>query len=1128
MAAIPETNSIPLAPREDATIPTVQTPPSENTTENTNTINPLLVLAILGSLIFHGSLSLFGTYQNTYDAFVHIFFADHWTRGWFDHWEPRWYTGFPLISYPPLSQQSIALVSFVTGDLLTSFGIVQTYSITIMAFGMYRFAKLWVSEEAAGWAAIWLVFSSAMAETIHVFGQLPTTYSLGLLLHSLPFAHNWVRFGRKRDLLKAWAIGAATTGAHHVTTLFGAVFIIAPVIVLALASSFRFRLEDEPTARPKLVTADNWRALIYRRVRRLAGPVLRAGLHATGTVTLLITVVFPYWYWSITDPINQVAIPHSSRDNFLVNTSAGLVFWLIPYGVLLVALPYVFYKGMSTKAWPLTGSIGILAFLGTGGTTPFPKMLLGHAFDVLTLDRFTLWASVLALPLAGEFIVSLRHGGLARWLREQFGGMTLNIVRVVFPLSLVFFSIYVVSLTKFRTFQPDPIDVQPIVNFILKDEHWKWRYMTLGFGDQMAWLSAQTTATQVDGNYHAARRLPELNSTPVERLEGAKFRGIPGIGSLQQFLAVPDKYNLKYIYSNDQFYDPLLYFYGWHKLQRLENGIMIWERENIPTLPEVLPRKEIPLYQRWMFGILPVGALVTSFIFVTSPYWFIPVRFLAEFLGITAVLRRLPVRSEQAWPVRMWHKFDHRLLELSQLPAGNEQISYASWQVWLRYFTRFSLKQMKPATVKAHQVRGVLLLLLLGSGLAWGIYTFLQDRYDPLDTIYNYYDDLDFRRFPEAYEALNPAVRPTFDQYMLRLSVKSGLVASYGKLDGLKMEPVIEEPTYMEVDVSARYITSVAYYTDTVRLKLTRPDGREWYIEPDPVELTIPPDEFIRQKGIQWFSQGKRRISEDPVDSFSDVLDLPHIQIMNAQLVQDVEEGRFSIVGEIFNNTADPSDVTVKGILYDTEGEMLVEYNATTAMMHKLFPQEFSPFRIDFEGVAGLTLDDVFVETLDFEPNEFWYYRLPNDKRLSSFVVTAKGAVTQKDLYREVGAQNISLTEDTAGNLIFQAQLINHGLIEATIPHIIVTLFDEAGQVVWVEEHFVREGLRSQRTLDVQFPIKTIDQIDYLPVGGYWYPEAQDIVPHLTGIRPDFIELPPGLDYRYMRVSVNYFAGGVE
>ena len=70
----------------------------------------------------------------------------------------------------------------------------------------------------------------------------------------------------------------------------------------------------------------------------------------------------------------------------------------------------------------------------------------------------------------------------------------------------------------------------------------------------------------VDGNYHSARRLPELTTRAVERLENSKFRGVEGIGCLQQFLTVPEKYNLKYVFSNDKFYDPILYFCGWHRL----------------------------------------------------------------------------------------------------------------------------------------------------------------------------------------------------------------------------------------------------------------------------------------------------------------------------------------------------------------------------------------------------------------------------------------------------------------------------------------------------------------------------------------------------------------------------------
>jgi hypothetical protein len=46
------------------------------------------------------------------------------------------------------------------------------------------------------------------------------------------------------------------------------------------------------------------------------------------------------------------------------------------------------------------------------------------------------------------------------------------------------------------------------------------------FGDQMATLSYQTRALTVDGNSPSARRLPELTSRAVERLENSKLEDL--------------------------------------------------------------------------------------------------------------------------------------------------------------------------------------------------------------------------------------------------------------------------------------------------------------------------------------------------------------------------------------------------------------------------------------------------------------------------------------------------------------------------------------------------------------------------------------------------------------------------
>jgi hypothetical protein len=1064
----------------------------------------LLLIALLGALLFHGGLSLFGTYRYTYDAYVHIFFADHWTRSWFDPWEPRWYTGFTLVSYPPLSQQSVALLSFLTGDLRTAFVIVQTASMMVLALGMFRFARLWVSDEAAGWAAVWLVFSSAMAETIHVFGQLPTTFSLGLLLNALPFVYRWIDQGRMRDLVKGWALIAATTGGHHVTTLFGSVFITAPVIVLALLAHFRLPLPDEPGSHPRFVTRRNWRALVARRLRRILPAVTRSGIFGIGTILLLLIVVLPYWLWSRSDPITQMPIPHASRDNFLINTSAGLVFWLIPYGMLLFLFPYIFYKGASGKAWPLTASIALLALLGTGGTTPIPKMLLRGAFDVLTLDRFTLWASILMLPLAGAAVVSLRQGGLAAWIRAQFGDLTWRSVQIFLAVGLVLAAIFTASLTQYRRFQPDPLDMQPILNFLEKDQHWRWRYLTLGFGDQMAWLSAQTTATQVDGNYHSARRLPELTTTPVERLEGAKFRGIPGIGSLQQFLTVPDKFNLKYVFSNDQFYDPLLFFYGWHRVQYLENGIAIWEREDIPVLPEVLPRREIPSYQRIMFGTLPPLALLSALLVTTAHLWLLPLRLLAELLGI-----RLPRRPRPRVPFyRIWKRLDRRLLAASSLPEGDDEAG-PPWQIWLQSWLRRTGQRFDPASAQARHLRTAALGLLLCILLIGGIAGWLAYQRSPQQVILAYYDDLDFRRFDQAYRRLDPRTRPDFEQYMLNLSVQGGLVASYAKLEDLETAVVVDAPKYKELQVDARYITALSYYTDTRRLALHRIPGAGWVIEPDVADLAVPPDQFLRRTEVTFLSQ-ERRSATSATTSFADVLDRPELAILSADLAVD-GDGRFSLVGEVMNSDADPADLTVTGQIYDSEGQLLTWYNAGAAMIHKALPLEIVPFRIDFEGVAGAALEEMAIP-LSFTPEAAWNYQLPQQSRLGSFTLFARAVVTGRDLDRDLGVQQVRVVEDAAG-LRLQGVLINAGLVEAVIPHILITLYDHKGEVRWVDHHFLRQSVRPQRTLTFDLALTPANHIQSQNLDGEFYVNGLRDEPLPVAVRADFIPLPPGHGY---------------
>ena len=79
--------------------------------------NKYLVSAILLGMIFHGA-SMFFTLEKTYDALIHVFFANHYATSWFEPWNYSWYTGFTVMGYPPLVHQTIGAFSYIGLSLI--------------------------------------------------------------------------------------------------------------------------------------------------------------------------------------------------------------------------------------------------------------------------------------------------------------------------------------------------------------------------------------------------------------------------------------------------------------------------------------------------------------------------------------------------------------------------------------------------------------------------------------------------------------------------------------------------------------------------------------------------------------------------------------------------------------------------------------------------------------------------------------------------------------------------------------------------------------------------------------------------------------------------------------------------
>lgn len=968
--------------------------------------NKYLIVALLVGLAFHGT-SIFFTLETTYDALIHLFFADHYANSWFEPWNYKWYTGFTVMSYPPLVHQSIGALSFIGG---LKFGMFTVALIGIILFitGVYRFSLLITSNRTvAGYAAILAVFSSSFVETLHIFGQLPSIVGISVLMHALPEIYLWLKVGKWRYLATSLSLISVTVTSHHVTPIFGMVFFIFPLIGMAIMDDAKDQVNSI-----KAVTFKVFLNSFFRLFKRIVG-------FGMLSLAIIITCILPYWINSKNNPITQVPIPHGSRDNFLEITSSGLVFFLIPWGVLLILLPYIFYRFYSKRYLFFGLSITILFVLGTGGTTPIPLLVLGEtAFNILTLDRFTLWASIMSLPLFGEFTYRFADGDLKTLIQNKFGAVYHRIIGGLLAGLFLYMTIFTMSLGYFKPSQPQEIKMLPIVNFLNQDQHDHWRYMTLGFGDQMAWLSAQTNALSVDGNYHSARRLPELTTRPIERLENSKFKGVEGIGSLQQFLTTPEKYNLKYIFSNDKFYDPILYFCGWQRLRHLENGIMVWEKLNVPPLSSILPKDNVGTWQKLLWGIMPFLTVLIAFL-----------------LNVQSLLVKALKTKEKPLPV--YFKFKNN-------------------------YTRFS-----NIVLKITHIWSVILAIIIGFGI-YHFYIKNEAHYAPENAILAYYDAIDFKRFEEAHSLINPKSKLSLDQYMLEVSVTDGLLSSYAKLDAIRTKIISKTKNLASVKVITEWITPLERITKTYYKKLVKHDNK-WYLQPEAITTDLPPDQLYTSNSTNYFNQGRRRITTEQTHH-EDVLKQPVLEILDAKLVKF--EKSYAIIGEIQNIDNVPADVVIKGSLYNDTNKALATYNAKYHIKHKLMPKEVTSFRINFEGIAWSKTKDSIPKT--FNPDEFTPVEF--EEQPTKFNLQAAGNISGSDLFKSTA---ISISNIT--NTHVSGNLFNSGTEEVTIPQLLISYYNADKQLLWVDHLFVKEGIRQQRKFPFKYPLlnsKTINVIN--------------------------------------------------
>jgi len=552
--------------------------------------NRLLLLAVALAFAFNLALTLTGVYRWSYDAYTHMFFADHYVRSWFSLWEPRWFGGFYVTTYPPLVHQCLALLFFALG-MEMAYQILSLVLMVLMPVAVYFFAKMFVSDESAGYASLLSSFLPSMGETAYFSGQLTTLFGLVSSLLAAVRLYSFLESGTIVDFALTVSLLGVSVSSHHFSALFFLPLCLLLSLVRVILKSFG---------------GVDWRKIVFRLIL----------ISAVGGLVCLI-IIYPFWTFLL-DVEMQAPIHHGSRDICSEVGRADLFFWNM-YGVFLVFIPLACVFAVKNRRLVPLLLVGLSMFLmGLGGTTPLP-LILGDWWKWITYDRFTLWAGVFLLPISGL---------TCKYAKDRLTKIRLSELLLIGLIVSLAVNCWWVSNLAVYFGHPREVELEEVKAFLDGDGRWRWRYFTLGFGEaQLARLSMMVNSTTLDGVYYTGRLLPVLRESGLGIIDASKYyyeiMGEGGLALLNNVLSDASSYSLKWVFCSDPFYEPILEAHDFARLCTLSDGVTkVWYREGVPMLQLSEFERSPVSVAGLVWGTAPMTCLLFAVSLVFYKGWF--------------------------------------------------------------------------------------------------------------------------------------------------------------------------------------------------------------------------------------------------------------------------------------------------------------------------------------------------------------------------------------------------------------------------------------------------------------------------------------------------------------------------
>jgi hypothetical protein len=306
----------------------------------------------------------------------------------------------------------------------------------------------------------------------------------------------------------------------------------------------------------------------------------------------------------------------------------------------------------------------------------------------------------------------------------------------------------------------------------------------------------------------------------------------------------------------------------------------------------------------------------------------------------------------------------------------------------------------------------------------------------PEAAIENLGNELRAQAWQKAYDSLANKAQFTEPQFVRDVTGYYPCLRTYATLDSFEVLPIHGSDNEADVRLRLHWSTVVGTAIDARDIHVVR-NGDRWQPEwPASNEPVVPP-QVIPVNYLRWDV-----INRGPGDDWAvQDVDAPHVSIVDMHPVQRAEG--VVIMGELLNEDVVPAYVSAKATLLRKDQSPIATEDSFDNISHLLLPKQVTPFLIVFPDAS---LSDV--GSVRMSP-------------FSALVSASADPVIAIDNERLNPAPGATLT----GQLINQSgQIVN-------VAHVLGTLYDKSGHVVWVVDQYVDSALLPQTPVPFEIHI---------------------------------------------------------